>query len=87
MPIINEFLKYLKDFKIKDGSVSIRCNDTNELLIYIKTNDNIVIPEIPLNVVGIVLNDKVLLMDTNIMLVIILSFKLILGFVQRCLIC
>ena len=60
MPVINEFLKYLKDFKIKDGSVSIRCNDTNELLIYIKTNDNIVIPEIPLNIVGIVLNDKVL---------------------------
>ena len=60
MPVINEFLKYLKDFKIKDGSVSIRCNDSNELLIYIKTNDNIVIPEIPLNVVGIVLNDKVL---------------------------
>lgn len=60
MPVINEFLKYLKDFKIKDGSVSIRCNDTNELLIYIKTKDNIVIPEIPLNVVGIVLNDKVL---------------------------
>ena len=60
MPVINEFLKYLKGFKIKDGSVSIRCNDTNELLIYIKTNDNIVIPEIPLNIVGIVLNDKVL---------------------------
>ena len=37
MPVINEFLKYLKGFKIKDGSVSIRCNDTNELLIYIKT--------------------------------------------------
>ena len=55
---IKEWLQ--KDFKIKDGSVSIRCNDTNELLIYIKTKDNIVIPEIPLNVVGIVLNDKVL---------------------------
>lgn len=60
MPGINEFLEYLKDFRIKDGRVSIRCNDSEELLVHIETNDNIVIPDIPLKVVGIVLNDKVL---------------------------
>ena len=57
---INEFIKYLKDFKIKNGEVIIRSNYNNELLINIISKDKITIPDNDLKIVGILQNNKLI---------------------------
>ena len=56
---INNIIKVLPDFKIKNGSVVIRSNYNDELLIWIVSDDKIVMPDLTdLKVAGIVLNDE-----------------------------
>ena len=63
-PSINNFIKDIHYLNVSDGEIIIRSNYNNELLIHIKSNDNITpdITSIKQNhkLVGIVLNDKVL---------------------------
>lgn len=64
---INSFMKEINDFGIKNGFITIRCNYNNELLIDIKTNDNLSYDFIKLKnkykIAGIILNDKCILND------------------------
>ena len=64
---INSFIKEINDFGIKNGFITIRCNYNNELLIDIKTNDNLSYDFIKLKnkykIAGIILNDKCILND------------------------
>lgn len=58
---LNECLKYLKRLKIKNGSVTLRCNYNKEILMIIDTFDKVdfkreYFPNI--KVVGVVLNNK-----------------------------
>ena len=59
---INNFIKVLKDFNVKNGSVVIRSNYNDELLIWFKTNDDVVLPDLTgYKIAGIVKNDKVIM--------------------------
>lgn len=60
---INNIIEKQNLLKIKNGEIVIRCNDKDEILLHIKTQDkyNININEIDkLNVIGIVVNDKLI---------------------------
>ena len=55
---INDFIKILKNFNIKNGEVVIRCNYNEELLINITSKDKINIPKFnKLKVLGIIQNN------------------------------
>ena len=65
---INDFIKYIKDFEIKNGEVIIRSNYNSELLINFITDDPIIlVPIIDLKIVGILKNGKILKGDTKFM--------------------
>lgn len=60
---INNIIENQNLFKIKNGEIVIRCNDKNEILLYIKTQDkyNINVNDInKLNIIGVVVNDKLI---------------------------
>ena len=61
--ILNLFIKDIKYLNIKNGTITLRCNYNDELLIDIKTKENIAIDlEYLVNkykLVGIVINDKI----------------------------
>jgi 23S rRNA (uracil1939-C5)-methyltransferase len=55
---INDII-HKKDFlNIKDGSITIRCNYNNEILIDIKSDEKVTFNNVPSNLIGIVVNDK-----------------------------
>lgn len=64
---INEFLKEIKCFKINNGTITIRCNYNDELLIIINTEDEVKYKFEKLKenykIAGVVLNNKVILND------------------------
>ena len=65
---INSFIDDIKKMNIKNGDVTIRCNYNDELLVSIKTNDEIVLnkEDYPSKkVVGIILNDKCIYGDNK----------------------
>ena len=66
---INELIKDIKYFHLKNASMTIRCNFNNELLISIKSRDEVNIDyDILTNkhkIVGIVLNDEVIYGDNK----------------------
>ena len=66
---INNFLKDINYLNIKNGEITIRSNYNNELLIHIKSKDNIKpnINYLKLNhkIVGIILNDKTIYGDSS----------------------
>jgi 23S rRNA (uracil1939-C5)-methyltransferase len=65
---INNFIKYIKDFKINNGEVIIRSNYNNELLINFITEDSIILPNITdLKIVGILKNGTILKGDNKFM--------------------
>ncbi len=56
---INDFLKDITKCNINNGEIVIRSNYNNELLIWIKSDDKISIPDLKdKKIVGIVVNDK-----------------------------
>ena len=58
---VNDFIFVLKNMEIKNGDITLRCNYNDELLIWIKTDDPVIIDEsvLPIyKVVGIIKNDK-----------------------------
>lgn len=58
---INDCLSYLKFFDIKNGSITIRSNYNDELLIILNTNDDVTFNENDfknLKLVGVILNKK-----------------------------
>lgn len=57
---INTFLKNKEIFPIKEGTITIRVNYQNELLLIINTDDSITFDEtkLPSNITGIILNNK-----------------------------
>ena len=55
---INEIIHNKEFLRFKDGSITIRCNYNNEILIDIKSEDKFEYSDIPSNVVGIIVNDK-----------------------------
>ena len=58
---INKIIPLLKEFNVINGKIIIRTNYIDEILIYIISDDNInMIKDIPTNVKGIILNNKVL---------------------------
>lgn len=57
---INDFIKELPKYNIKNGEVAIRSNYNDELFIHIISDDNIIIPQSNLKIVGIIQNNKVL---------------------------
>ncbi|MBO4601113.1 MAG: class I SAM-dependent RNA methyltransferase [Bacilli bacterium] len=65
--IINDFLKVIKEFKINNGTIVIRCNYNDELLIIINTDDEIKYKFDKLKenfkIAGVVLNNKAILND------------------------
>ena len=57
---INEIIPILKKFNIKNGKIIIRTNYINEILINIISDDNIKLTDnIPKNIKGIIINNKV----------------------------
>ena len=65
---INSFIKYIKNFEIKNGEVIIRSNYNSELLINFITDDPIIlVPINDLKIVGILKNGKTLKGDTKFM--------------------
>ena len=64
---INEFLKEIPNFKIKNGDITIRCNYNDELLIIIKTDDDIKYDFKSLKeehkIAGVIVNNKTVLND------------------------
>ena len=63
---INNFIKELNNFKIKNGKVVIRSNYNDELLVWFQTNDDLVIPNLKdFKIAGIVKNDQVVVGDNN----------------------
>lgn len=58
--IINEFIPYINKYGIINGEIIIRCNDKDELLINFITNDEIKLIDCPINIIGILKNNKVL---------------------------
>ena len=58
---INYIIPLLKDFNVINGKIIIRTNYIDEVLIHIISDDNItLIKDIPSNVKGIIINDKVI---------------------------
>lgn len=58
---INKFIPLLKDMELKNGDVTLRCNYNDELLIWIQTEDAIIINEKiypDYKVVGIIKNNE-----------------------------
>ena len=58
---INNFIPMLKDMELKNGDVTLRCNYNDELLIWIKTEDPLIIDERlypEFKVVGIIKNNE-----------------------------
>ncbi len=65
---INNFLPDLKNMNIRNGEVTIRCNYNDELLVSIKTDDNINLNKEDYpdkKVAGIILNDKCIYGDNK----------------------
>ena len=65
---INSFIDDIKKMNIQNGDVTIRCNYNDELLVSIKTNDEIVLNKEDYpnkKVVGIILNDKCIYGDNK----------------------
>lgn len=66
---INELIKDIKYFNLKNASITIRCNYNNELLISIKSSDKVNIDYDVLTtkhkIVGIVLNDEAIYGDNK----------------------
>lgn len=62
---INNFLDYKDLFKIKNGTITIRVNYQDELLLIITTEDkiNLNFLNMPSNIVGIILNNKCIYKD------------------------
>ena len=62
---INDFLKKHECLKINNGTITIRSNYKNELLLIITTDDNknVDISRLPENVVSVILNNKCLTKD------------------------
>ena len=56
---INEIIHNKEFLRFKDGSITIRCNYNNEILIDIKSEDKFEYFNVPDNVVGIIVNDKI----------------------------
>jgi len=60
---INNIIENQHLFKIKNGEIVIRCNDKNEILLHLMTQDkhNINVNDInKLNIIGVVINDKLI---------------------------
>ncbi len=55
---INSFLHNHDFLTVKDGTVTVRVNYLNELLIDIKSDSKVTFNDVPNNIKGIVLNDK-----------------------------
>ncbi|MBQ6841071.1 MAG: class I SAM-dependent RNA methyltransferase [Bacilli bacterium] len=58
---INKFIPLLKDMELKNGDVTLRCNYNDELLVWIKTEDALIINEKTYpdyKVVGIIKNNE-----------------------------
>jgi len=58
---INRFIPLLKDMELKNGDVTLRCNYNDELLIWIKTDDPLILNEkiySEYKVVGIIKNNE-----------------------------
>ena len=65
---INDFIIDVKDFKIKNGFITIRSNYNDELLIKIDTKDQVDIRKFPHHkIVGIVLNDELIFGEDHFM--------------------
>ena len=63
---INNFIKELANFKVKNGKVVIRSNYNDELLIWFITKDDLVIPDLKdYKIAGIIKNNKVIVGDNN----------------------
>ena len=65
---INDFIKVIKTFNIKNGNVMIRCNYNDELLVSINSQDSLkvnkdILPKY--KVVGIIFNDKIIYKDNK----------------------
>lgn len=59
---INKVIELLPFLNIINGEITIRCNYKNEILLIIKTKEEVKIPKVLIeliNIVGIILNDKV----------------------------
>ena len=61
-PAINECINYIKNFNIINGNVIIRCNQNEEILIIIESQDNLTIDiellKKKIKLVGIIINNK-----------------------------
>ena len=61
-PAINECINYIKNFNIINGDVIIRCNQNEEILIIIESQDNLTIDiellKKKIKLVGIIINNK-----------------------------
>ena len=63
---INNFIKELPNFKVKNGKVVIRTNYNDELLIWFITKDDLVIPNLKeYKIAGIIKNNQVVVGDNN----------------------
>lgn len=66
--VINDFISYLDKFKINNGLITIRANYNDELIIIIKSDDKIIIPNLEkFKIVGIILNDQIIYGENHFM--------------------
>ncbi len=55
---INNIISNLGLFNIKNGLITIRCNELDEILLIITTEDPVNLDNISSNIIGIIINDK-----------------------------